>query len=142
MATTDISTHRVAATADGVRRAVDALTRFARARRIAPDDAWPVEIALSECLTNIVEHAYRDRREGVIDVSYQMTDDALAVTVTDEGPTFDPLSLPPPDTGEPIEDRTPGGLGIHFIRQLMDNVEYHRTDGRNTLVFTKKVGST
>ena len=142
MATTDNSTHRVAATADGVRLAVDALTRFADAARIVPGDVWPVQIALNEWLANIVEHAYRDRREGVIDVRYQMMGDALAVTVTDNGPAFDPLSLPPPDTDEPIEHRAPGGLGIHFIRRLMDNVEYRRTDGRNTLVFTKKVGST
>jgi anti-sigma regulatory factor (Ser/Thr protein kinase) len=141
MATTGSKTHRVAATAEGVRVAAGALTRFAKAGRVAPDDAWPVQLALSEWLTNIVEHAYRERRAGVIDVSYMLEDGALAVTVTDDGPAFDPLSLPPPDTDEPIEDREPGGLGVHFIRQLMDHVEYRRADGRNTLVFTKKVDS-
>jgi len=141
MTTIDSSTHRVAATAGGVRKAADALARFAKARRITPDEAWPVQLALNEWLTNIVEHAYRDRRTGVIDVSYLLTDGALSVTVIDDGPEFDPLSLPPPDTDEPIENRQPGGLGVHFIRQLMDSVEYSRTEGRNTLVFSKKVGS-
>ncbi|MDO8833947.1 MAG: ATP-binding protein [Vicinamibacterales bacterium] len=142
MATIDSSTHRVAATAGGVRKAAGALARFTKARRIAHDDAWPVQLALLEWLTNIVEHGYRDRPNGVIDVSYLLTDGALAVTVTDDGPAFDPLSLPPPDTGQPIEDREPGGLGVHFIRQLMDHAEYRRADGRNTLVFRKKVGRT
>jgi serine/threonine-protein kinase RsbW len=139
MATDETRTLRVAATGDGILLAVEAFTQFTSACALTRDDVWKIEVALHEWLTNIVEHGNDGAPGGTIDVQYRLTAGDLEIAVTDDGPAFDPWTLPPPDTAAPIEDRKPGGLGIYFIRQLMDRVAHDRTDGHNTLVFAKRV---
>jgi len=56
--------------------------------------------------------------------------------VSDDGPAFNPLQVPEPDVAATLEERRPGGLGVHLVRQLMDRVEYRRAEGRNCLVMT------
>ena len=50
---------------------------------------------------------------------------------------FDPLAAPPPDFAVPARGRKPGGLGIHFMRSLMDQVAHVRRDGINRLRLSK-----
>jgi serine/threonine-protein kinase RsbW len=61
------------------------------------------------------------------------------VEVEDDGRPFDPLLVPPPDLTLPLERRPIGGLGIHLIRSLMDEVAYARHDGRNVLKMAKRL---
>jgi anti-sigma regulatory factor (Ser/Thr protein kinase) len=65
----------------------------------------------------------------------------VEVTVADDGPAFNPLLQPEPDTTLPLASRQPGGLGITLIKSLMDDVRYERTD-RNILTVRKRLGST
>ncbi|PKL55888.1 MAG: ATP-binding protein, partial [Methanomicrobiales archaeon HGW-Methanomicrobiales-6] len=65
-------------------------------------------------------------------------DDAVRVTIIDDGVAFDPLTAPPPPLDVPAEERPIGGLGIHFIRTVMDSVTYARKDGKNVLSMEKK----
>ena len=51
----------------------------------------------------------------------------------DDGPPFDPLARTDPDTSLELDERQPGGLGILLIKSLIDEVSYHREDGRNVL---------
>jgi anti-sigma regulatory factor (Ser/Thr protein kinase) len=48
------------------------------------------------------------------------------MTIEDDGPRFDPLSLPPPDVTAGLAERPVGGLGLFLVRQLMDVVSYDR----------------
>lgn len=57
----------------------------------------------------------------------------LLYVVEDDGDRFDPLARPAPETGAPLEDRVPGGLGIHLVRTLATRVEWRRSKGRNRL---------
>ncbi|MBP2672866.1 MAG: hypothetical protein H6Q85_2932 [candidate division NC10 bacterium] len=75
-------------------------------------------------------------KAGWIDVTIERRGDAVDMTVTDDGPAFDPLQLPEPDVTAPLEGRQPGGLGVHLVRKLMDRVEYARAGGRNRLTMT------
>ncbi len=59
--------------------------------------------------------------------------DAMVLEISDSGSPFDVLSLADPDTTSDIMERHIGGLGIHFIRKLSDNVSYRRENGRNIL---------
>jgi serine/threonine-protein kinase RsbW len=130
---------RVDASADGIQQAVDQLQDFSRTCALADDTAWQAHVALDEWLTNVAEHAYEDHDGGTIDVAFSVAADELEIRVTDDGPAFDPLSLPAPDTEMPVLERVPGGLGVYFIRQLMDRTDYVRRDGRNTFVFAKRL---
>jgi anti-sigma regulatory factor (Ser/Thr protein kinase) len=132
-------TLRVAGSTEGIRRALDALGTFAAGHAIGAHAAWRLELALDEVLSNIVTHAYADRTAGIIDVTFALADGEFQVSVVDDGSAHDPLSAPEPDTRSPLKRRRPGGLGVHLVRKLMDHVEYARRDGRNCLVFGRRL---
>jgi anti-sigma regulatory factor (Ser/Thr protein kinase) len=60
------------------------------------------------------------------------------LTLQDQGRPFDPLSIPPADTGAAIEARVPGGLGVHLIRQLSDRQHYHWHPQRGNVLTLEK----
>ena len=94
--------------------------------------AAPMMIAFDEVLSNIAKHG-----GGTLSVSLAIADRRLTATIVDDGPPFDPLAREAPDTDLDIDDRAIGGLGIHLVRQLMDDVTYARVDDRNRLIFSK-----
>jgi anti-sigma regulatory factor (Ser/Thr protein kinase) len=61
------------------------------------------------------------------------------LTVEDDGPAFDPLSLAVPDVTASLDERPVGGLGVFLVRRMMDSVSYHRVGARNQLRMTKQV---
>jgi serine/threonine-protein kinase RsbW/sigma-B regulation protein RsbU (phosphoserine phosphatase) len=63
----------------------------------------------------------------------------LTVTVADDGIPFDPLTVAPPDTTLPLADRDVGGLGIHLVRHLVDDIIYRRIGARNETTLVKNV---
>lgn len=106
-----------------------------------------IELACDEACTNVIEHAYGGEDKGQIRVSWQFADDALMITIHDNGRSFDPDAVPHPtlpklpDNAPPpdIDDVKVGGLGIHFMEQLMDEVTFSFDgDAGNTLTLVKK----
>jgi anti-sigma regulatory factor (Ser/Thr protein kinase) len=59
--------------------------------------------------------------------------------IEDCGEPFNPLNVAKPDLNAPLEDRSPGGLGIHFLKTLADNVYYEYKDGKNRLTVYKNI---
>ncbi|MFC2029629.1 ATP-binding protein [Chloroflexota bacterium] len=104
----------------------------------SPEAVADMVTALNEATTNIVLHGYRGR-SGFIEVEVGFDGDALVVHLRDQAPAFDPFQVPPPDTSLPLEQRSPGGVGILMIRQLTDEMVYRmREDGSNELVLVKR----
>ncbi len=108
------------------------------------DDNWPVELtfqvnlALEELWLNVVNHGHDG---GFHEVEIGLTSEAEAVTIeiTDDGKPFDPLNdAPTPDVMGPLNDRTVGGLGIHLVRTMMDEMRYQREGDRNHLTLVKR----
>ena len=132
-------TVRVESTRGGIARVIDAFESFGAAHGLEPSAVWQFQVALDEILSNIVGHGYAGRANGVIDTTFALADGVLQVTVEDEAPAHNPLAVPAPDTSSPLEEREPGGLGVHFAKTLMDRVEYTRRESRNCLVFVRKV---
>lgn len=106
-----------------------------------------IELACDEACTNIIEHAYGGEDRGQIIVSWQAVADAFIITIHDNGRSFDPDAIPKPALPELPEDAPPpniddvkvGGLGIHFMEQLMDEVAFSFDDDEgNTLTLVKK----
>lgn len=95
-----------------------------------------LELAVEEALMNVCTHAY-EGRGGEMTVRTGRTEEGLVVEIVDAGPSFDPLSLPPPDTTVPLDERKIGGLGILLVRRVTDAVRWRREAERNvlTLVF-------
>jgi sigma-B regulation protein RsbU (phosphoserine phosphatase) len=100
-----------------------------------------LNIVFDELLSNIISYAYRDEDEHEISAHIELVTDRLIVTISDDGVPFNPLNAKPPDTQASIEDRDFGGLGIHLVRNLVDEISYHRRIGRNVLTLVKNLGS-
>jgi serine/threonine-protein kinase RsbW len=92
-----------------------------------------VMVAADEVLSNVLDHG--DAR--TIRIHARSRDGRVTVEIADDGAPFDPLSAAAPDTTLPVELREIGGLGVHLVRNLMDEVGYERRDGENRLRFTK-----
>jgi len=95
-----------------------------------------LNLALDELLTNTISYGYPDAREARIDVRLRHTGDKLEVRLADDGVPFDPLTLPDPDTTADIDQRAIGGLGVHLVRTLMDEVTYERESHHNVVTLT------
>lgn len=100
-------------------------------------------LVLEELVANIVMYGYDDDADRppdrAIEIRLSRHADVVTLQVEDDARPFDPLQLEAPDTGATLEEREPGGLGIHFVRTLMDTVEYRRAGDRNRLVMTKNI---
>jgi len=121
-------------TLDGIPAALSALIRFCGQLRMDQDETDAVTLALDEAVSNVIRHG--DAPEG-IDLEIAMIGNQLVLDLLDDGPAFDPTSLPAPDLVSPLEERKAGGLGIHFIRTLMDHTTYSRENDCNRLRMIK-----
>jgi len=136
MTSTSRLTARVAASLTGIRSAADAFDTFQADHGLSQTAGWPVQVALDEILSNIVRHGSAGSQDRFIEATFALVEGCLQLTIVDDGPDLDPLTQPEPDLTTPLEDRRPGGLGIHLVKHLCDRVEYTRFDGRNHLVLT------
>ena len=112
-------------------------------REVADAAAAPVACiddlvqAVDEAVTNVIRHGYRGA-EGWIEVAAELVDERIVVTLEDRAPAFDPGTVPEPDLTVPPERRTPGGMGVHLIRQAMDTVDHApRPGGGNILAMSR-----
>lgn len=95
-------------------------------------------LAVEEIFVNIADYAYVDGR-GDVTVKVRRTDNAqMEITFSDSGVPYDPLEKPDPDTHLAAEKRQEGGLGILLAKNMMDEMEYERRDGRNILTMKKR----
>lgn len=98
-----------------------------------------INLALEEAVVNVMNYAYPQGTSGNIEISVAYSDGALVFTISDEGKPFDPTKVSDPDTSLSAEDRPIGGLGIHLVRQLMDEVSYSYENNHNILTLKKKI---
>ena len=103
-----------------------------------PSKAPSVMLAVDEAVSNIIAHGYQCR-QGDIEIEVSRARDDLVIRVRDEAAPFDPTIVPSPDVTLPLEQRVPGGLGIHLIRQIMDEMTHRVTpQGGNELTLAKR----
>jgi anti-sigma regulatory factor (Ser/Thr protein kinase) len=118
-----------------------ALGQLAAGLGFSEAECHAVVLAVDEALTNIIRHAYLGNVDGRIEASFHRTQvaqngqrrDALEILLEDRGAAVNPEKL----CGRALEDVKPGGLGLHFIRECMDTVEFSHSGGRNQLRLVK-----
>jgi len=106
---------------------------------------WPMKwilnlnLSLDELITNIVSYAYQDSEEHEIHVTLTERNGSLMVVLEDDGMAFDPFTtVPEPDLDADVEERRIGGLGVYFVKTLMDEATYERLDGRNRITLIQR----
>src|SRR5215469_7852597 len=136
-----MTTRRTAVPADPGQLSVlsEFLREFGSAAALAPAQVGTFALALEEIFMNIVMHGSRPGSTPGVEVSLCQVDGSITMTVEDDGPAFDPLSLPPPDVTASLLDRRVGGLGVFLVRKIMDTVSYARVAGRNQLRMSKRL---
>lgn len=105
---------------------------FASAHHLDDDRKNDLELALEETLVNIFSYAYPGK-PGHVELSCVMADGRLVILIEDEGLPFSMVSAAAPDINADILERKIGGLGVHLIKSLMDDVRYRREGNRNML---------
>jgi serine/threonine-protein kinase RsbW len=122
---------------DQIRTITKFVTAGGEAAGLDENTLFHLELCCDEASTNIIEHAYGAEDIGTITVQYQTTKEAFKVTFQDYGRPFSPddvsepvyynavNELSKPDLGDFLDKMKVGGLGIHFMRKLMDEVHYN-----------------
>ena len=96
------------------------------------------QLAVDEACTNIIEHGYGGEGQGEICLACTGGDGELVITIEDEAQRFDPESAPRLRLSADLAEVQVGGLGLYFMRQVMDAVEFSYGGGRNRLVLVKR----
>jgi anti-sigma regulatory factor (Ser/Thr protein kinase) len=115
-----------------VGRLVDRVEAFGAEAGLPADVTFRLTLALDEIVSNVLRHGSIDADQH-ISVSILVADGVVTATVVDNGIPFDPHDAPAPNLDAPIEERTPGGLGVHLVKATMDDVQYRRDGDRNVL---------
>lgn len=100
---------------------------------------FEMNLALDELFTNIISYGFNDNQEHTIKMSITVEGDQLQMRIEDDGVPFNPLESKTPEFQCGIEECKIGGLGIHLIRKLMDDVHYKRVADKNILVLRRKM---
>jgi len=113
----------------------------ARLSGMSEKQVFQVQMAVDEACTNAMVHAYQGDPEGEVRVCCYLEGNEFVVEVVDQGQVFDATAVPEPDLGKPIEDRDIGGLGLFFMRKLMDSVVFATpSEGGNQVIMRKRIG--
>ena len=130
---------RMATELDELRKVNAAVEELAGKENWPPDLTFQIGLAIEELGVNIVEYGHDDGKAHEIEIVISSEDEAITIEIEDDGQAFNPLSdAPEPDLKASVEDRTVGGLGIHLVRSMMDEVHYQRQQNKNCLTLVKR----
>lgn len=114
--------------------------RVARDFGLDDKQTYDAQMAIDEACSNVIQHAYGGKPNGIIDIAIEKRGKDFVVTIRDQGKPFDPESVARPKTNAPLSERNIGGLGLFFMYKLMDRVEFDFSSKRgNSLTMVKKI---
>lgn len=134
--TLSITLPRITARLDHLR---ETIVNFLRSNNIDESIISRIELSVYEAVVNIIEHSSPEYRNREIDVQCSICKDEVLVMVRNYGDKFDMTSVEMPDLELHYKSGKMRGLGIYFIRTLMDSVEYSHDDMISTLTMSKKI---
>jgi len=127
------------ATPQEVMRGCEALGEFCRQSAVSEKAIQALTLAFEEAGSNVVQHAYAGDGTRRFSLSVQCNQAQVVLVIRDAGPPFNPLSAKPAEIDLHPDDREIGGLGVHLIRQMIDEVTYTRVGEENELRLVKQL---
>jgi len=103
---------------------------------------FEINLALDELFTNIISYGFQDQSEHFIRVHISTDCDVLTVVLEDGGIAFNPVDRIPPELPCTLDECKVGGLGIHLVKNLMNEVAYQRRAHTNVLTLKKTIEKT
>ena len=113
------------------------LNKFGHVTGLSEACITDVNICLDELFTNIASYGFVDDLEHIIRFTFHLNDNVLTLNIEDDGIAFNPLKKENPEIPADLIDVKIGGLGIHIVRKLMDDIRYERKQGSNKLTLKK-----
>jgi serine/threonine-protein kinase RsbW len=113
-------------------------------RKIAQDAGfenfaiYSIELAVDEACSNIIEHAYQGEGKGSIHCTCFASETTLTIVLKDKGQSFDSSNVSQPNLSHNLDEREAHGLGLYFIRQWMDEVNFASNGTENILTMVKR----
>jgi len=102
---------------------------------------FEINLALDELFTNIISYGFQDDEEHLVRITLTPENDQLCLCIEDDGKPFNPIEFESPDVSCSVEKCKIGGLGIHIMKKLMDEICYERCEDKNVLNLKKKISS-
>lgn len=124
-----------------VTRLRETIEAFAESTALSESVAFKLTLALDELVTNAIEHGFAGIAAPEIRVRIRIDDGCVFVQLRDNGIAFDPFAgAPEPQLDLPLAERPVGGLGVHLVRNLIEQVSYRRDNGFNRIDMTLRPG--
>jgi anti-sigma regulatory factor (Ser/Thr protein kinase) len=135
------SQYQMPAAHEDLQRIMGMVQTFCATNKVPESTCNLMNLALDEVLSNIVKYAYDPSEKGMIDVQLSYSNNILVASVEDGGIPFNPLALQTSLQEGPLHARQEGGLGIFFVKSLLDGVTYERKSDRNRITLSIRVPS-
>ena len=119
--------------------ALDELESLLSSEQLPLETIRELRLVAEEVISNIIRYAFKGGEEQRIEVILSCDGQEVRLELRDQGMPFNPLEAPEPDLDAPLETRPEGGLGIHLMRKLTDEMSYVRQGGRNVLTWTRRL---
>lgn len=123
---------------ESLQRLASAVEKFGFEQGWPPSLLFQTQLALEELVINVIDHGFRKSGQS-LEVQILSSPESIQIDLTDDAWPFNPIA----DAGEPdldaeLEDRPVGGLGVHLVQTMMDELRYAREDGKNHLTLIKR----
>jgi serine/threonine-protein kinase RsbW len=116
----------------------DFVGEAARCAGLDEHAVFHVQVAVDEACSNVIEHAYGGEGQGEIVLAWESRNHDFKVIIHDRGKPFDPDLIPAPKIGTCLDEIKAGGLGLHLMRQVMDEVCFDFDADGNRLTLVKR----
>lgn len=111
-----------------------AVRGLCEAASLPPPDVFQIELAVVEALNNIIYHAYQNRPEHQVSLTWMLANGGLRIEISDQGQAM--MTRPDGKMPEALQEN---GRGWPIMMACMDQVEYYSTNGLNTLILIKQL---
>lgn len=125
--------------ADSLPVIFDFVTQFVRPYNVTPEQTRPLEFAIEEIFMNMVK--YNTESQNDVTIQLALENNTLSACLIDRDVhSFDPTTHEAVDIHQPLHERTPGGLGLHLVKKMMDDVIYEYSDRACKITLIKRLG--
>jgi serine/threonine-protein kinase RsbW len=113
--------------------------RFCAQNGLDRDVEFDLNLAIEELFSNSVRHGGCGGMRDAAQVRLRLIDEGVSVEYSDRGAAFNPLDAPEPDLTAPLLERSPGGLGVHIVRRVVEDIRYLRRGESNQITMTRRM---
>ena len=123
-----------------LRKIQAAISKLSEKWDLLPKVSMNINMVLEEVISNTIFYGYKDDSEHLINLDFTLGDGYLEIEITDDAAEFEITGAAEfADAEKSADDRKIGGLGIHFVKSLMDDVRYRRENNKNIITLRKEI---